>query len=1118
MQCPQCNATVRGRARFCEQCGTALQRCCPACGKTVGVEARFCGECGASLTNASSAAIPTTTSAAASTAERRQLTIMFCDMVGSSAMSTRLDPEEQREVVAAFQATCTEEIKRFDGMVAQYLGDGVLAYFGYPAAHEDDAERAVRAGLAILGAIPTLKTAPGVSLQARIGIATGVVVVGDLVRGGVTQENAAVGETTNLAARLQALAEPDSLVIAPDTYRLVGSLFEYHDLGTQQLKGFGAPIHVRRVLRSSTIENRFEMRRPAGAAGMLGRDEELELVLRRWEEAKAGRGRVVLITGEAGIGKSRLTRALQDALTAELHTCMLYHCSPYHQDSAFYPIIGQLTRATRIERDDTAESKLNKLEALLGSSSLSLANDMPLFAALLSIPGGERYPLPSLAPKLVKEKTLVAMLGHLKRLAGDRPVLIVFEDLHWIDATSLELVSRIVEQSSSLRLLLVATARPEFVLPWPSQRHTSTVVLTRLGRSEIEALVSGVAGGKPLPPEVLDQIVIRTDGIPLFVEELTKTVLDSGLLRDLGDRYALAGLLPPLAIPSTLHASLLARLDRLASVKDVAQIGATIGREFNYPLIAAVSGLPDHELQNALGQLVRAELIFQRGSPPDARYQFKHALVQDAAQVSLVRSRRQQLHARIAQILQERFPETEATEPEVLAHHYTEAGLPLQALPLWRLAGQRAVERSANHEAIGHLNKALGLIKDLPGSLDCSQEELDLLLLLGPVLMFVRGVSAPEVGNTYERARQLSQHIGDPAQKFAALWGAWYFHNGSGDHLTAREMAEQLLSFSRHDENTLFRIMAHRTLCNTLHHIGELAATREHMDRVIDLYDSRRHSTLAIQYGQDPSVTARAWGSLAVWLLGYPDQALLTITKARQTAIELSHAPSLAYALGWAAVLHRFRREYQEALEKAEATIALSIEHGFGLYAAWGTTVRGWALSNMGQAVEGCEQVRKGLSELRATGLKGALPHQFALLAESLAAAGRAPEGLSALDEALTLVEAMSERNYQAELHRLKGELLLQVSGWDTEGPEACFKKALEVARQQQAKSLELRAATSLADLWRHQGKHVEGRELLAPVYGWFTEGLDLLDLRTAKTLIDELGKESGASRRSKPS
>jgi len=503
LRCLSCSANVPKDSNFCEQCGAPLPRACAACGHANSAKARFCAKCGVSLVSGAAAtpfpAATRSTPSRVPSAERRQLTIMFCDMVGSSALSTRLDPEEQREVVSTFQCCCAAEIKRLGGMVAQYLGDGVLAYFGHPAAHEDDAERALRAGLSILSSVGASRQGQGMIMEARIGVATGVVVVGDLVREGVTQENAAIGETTNLAARLQSLAEPNSLLICPETHRLVGGLFEYRDLNEHVLKGFPRPVHVRQVTCASRVENRFEARRADITSPLLGRDEELELLLRRWEQAKGGDGRVVVLTGEAGIGKSRLTRALQERLRAEAHTALNYHCSPYYQDSALYPIISQLTRGAGIERGDTAEARIEKVEALLAKSNVNVAADMPLFAALLSIQGGTRYPEPRLTPQRLKDLTLRALQRQLARLADRQPVLMTFEDLHWVDPTTLELLTLTVNEMNNQGLLIVATARPEFAPPWPSHRHISTIALTRLDRQQVGALVSGITKGKRLP-------------------------------------------------------------------------------------------------------------------------------------------------------------------------------------------------------------------------------------------------------------------------------------------------------------------------------------------------------------------------------------------------------------------------------------------------------------------------------------------------------------------------------------------------------------------------------------------------------------------------------------------
>lgn len=1112
MQCPSCSSTVEVGAKFCGQCGQALPRPCPSCSHSNTAGTKFCSECGASLGTGTAKAPPPVSPATefapprrsaptASQAERRQLTVMFCDMVGSSALSTQLDPEVHRDVVAAFQSACATEIKRLDGMVAQYLGDGVLAYFGYPTAHEDDAERAVRAGLAILAAVETLRPAGHVSVQTRIGIASGIVVVGDLVREGVTQENAAIGETTNLAARLQGIAEPNTLVISPETHRLVGALFEYRDLGPHAAKGFAAPIAVRQVLRASAVENRFEARHPEGTTPLLGRDEELELLMRRWQQAKSEGGRVVLITGEAGIGKSRLTRALQEQVATEPHTRLIYHCSPYHQASALHPIIGQLARGAGFEREDAAAVSIDKLKSLLAPTSASLDGDLELFTALLSIPTGAR---PSdLSPQQLKERTLTALLSRLKRLCEHQPVLILFEDLHWIDPTSLELLTRIVERAADLRLLVLATARPEFAMPWPNHAHVGTLALSRLGRAEGRALVHGVTRGKELPAEVLDQIVARTDGVPLFMEELTKNVLESGLLRDIGDRYELTGQLPPRAIPSTLHASLLARLDRLASVKDVAQIGAVIGREFSYALIAAVAGLSDRGLQAALTQLVAAELIFQRGAPPDATYQFKHALVQDAAYSSLVRSRRQQLHAKIAECLQSGFPQLAAAEPETMAHHLTEAGLSAQALPYWKSAGEQAASRSANTEAVQHFRRSLSLLGDLPAARSRDQLELSLQLNLGASFVIAKGHSAEDLEPVFSRAFELCQGL-ESTEALPAQLGLWRYYFGRPRLRKAKDIAEQMLTLAHKSEDPMRKFLAHYMTGTTLLHLGEAARAKRYLEESLEYYPFGNELSHSTRVGNDPYATANTWLALALWALGYPDQSLSRAQQACKRADALGHPFTRAWTTFAMGLIRILRREEALARESVLTSLHLSQEHDFNGYLACAQLLLGRLLSLEAGSAEGKALLLKSLETRKQVGdILGPLHRLF--LAEDAWAAGSLDEAHDFVTDALDCAGSTDQKLFQPELYRWKGILLMDGKAPDKQAGELELQRALIEAQAESLKMLELRAATSLALLWRDQGKRSQARELLAAVHSWFTEGFDLPDLRDAEALLDEL-------------
>jgi class 3 adenylate cyclase len=721
------------------------------------------------------AEVPATAAAASrdapaqSDAERRQLTVMFCDMVGSTALAARLDPEDLREVIGAYHRAVGEVVAGFDGFVAKYMGDGVLIYFGYPRAHEDDAERAVRAGLGVIDGVGRLDV-KSAKPQARVGIATGLVVVGDLIGEGSAQEQSVVGETPNLAARLQALAEPDTVVIAAGTRRLVGDFFEYRDLGAVEVKGIAGPVPAWQVLRPSAVTSRFEALRGSALSPLIGRDEEIELLLRRWARAKTGDGQVVLISGEAGLGKSRITAALAGRLHAEPYLRLRYFCSPYHQDSALFPFIDQLGRAAGFARDDPPSSKLEKLESLLALAAPP-DEDVAFLADLLSLPCSDCHPLPNLSPQRKKERTLEALIRQLEGLARQQPVVMVFEDAHWIDPTSRELLDLTVERVRSLPVLLMVTFRPEFQPPWTGQPQVTMLALNRLDRHDRTVLVEQIAGGKALPDDVVAQIVDRTDGVPLFVEELTKSVLESGLLREEADRYVLDGVLPPLAIPTSLHASLLARLDRLASVRLVAQTGAAIGRAFSYALLRAVSGLPEDELQAALGRLVASELVFQRGMPPDAVYAFKHALVQDAAHGSLLRNARQQLHAQIAEVLETDSPELIDSQPELFAQHYAEAGLVEKSVACWGKAGHRSAARSAMAEAAAQLQKALDQLVLLLDNPERQRQELEIRSALGTVLHVVKGAAAPETGQAYARARELWEQLGSPPEFLQIPYG-----------------------------------------------------------------------------------------------------------------------------------------------------------------------------------------------------------------------------------------------------------------------------------------------------------------------------------------------------------
>jgi class 3 adenylate cyclase/predicted ATPase len=1039
-------------------------------------------------------------------AERRQLTVLFCDMVDSTELSAQLDPEDMGAVMSAYQRTTAAVVEHFEGHVARYLGDGVLAYFGWPQAHEDEAERAVRSGLAIIKALAELETPAGKPLAARVGIATGLVMVGELIGEGGSQEEAVVGETPNLAARLQVLAQPRSVVISQATRRLVGGLFKLVDLGPQRIKGFAEPLAAFRVTGEGRAEGRFEALHGERLTPLVGREHDLGLLLERWAWARDGDGQVVLLSGEPGIGKSRLIRALRERLGDEPYTAISHYCSPYHTNSALYPVIGLLERAARLDRDDPAEAQLARLEALLSRSTDRPDEVVPLLAALLGIQTGGRYPALGLTPEVQKRRTLLALVDQLAGLAARQPALALYEDAHWIDPSTLELLGFVIERIPQLPILVLITFRPDFQPPWTGQAHLTTLTMSRLGRRQGTDLVAQVTGDKPLPREIVEQIVARTDGVPLFIEELTKTVLESGLLTDAGDHYELSKPLPPLAIPATLHDSLMARLDRLAPVKEVAQIGAVIGREFSYELLAAVAPMSANQLGDALEQLVSSELVFRRGTPPEATYSFKHALVQDAAYQSLLRSKRQQLHARIAHVLEERPTDARENAPGVLARHLTDAGLAERAIPYWRRAGELAAARSANVEAIASLSRGLDLIATLPNATERLDEELALQLAIGGPLIATKGSAAPEVEQTYSRACALCEQLGRSDELFPVLRGLWTNHHVRGDLRQANALAKRLVVLAEEQGEPLCRALARRAQGTTLFYLGNFweatAVLGEGIaiDDDIAAWEDPAHLLI---YTERAGVACRLYSAWALWYLGFPHNALQKVEAGVALAQRLGHVHSIAFALNWAALLHNLRREFDAAHRRAEAAIDIASDYGLSQWLAIATFYRGVAMVGLGQLGEGMAQLHAGQGAYNGTGARVIQSQWLGFLAAAHVQAGQFDDALHALYQASEAARETGECHWQAELYRLKGAVLAKIG----ENAEAalCLQRAIDTARSQQAKSLELRAGTSLARLWRDQGRFAEARDLLASVYGWFTEGFDTADLKDAKALLDEL-------------
>jgi predicted ATPase len=819
----------------------------------------------------------------------------------------------------------------------------------------------------------------------------------------------------------------------------------------------------------------------------------------------------VLLSGEPGIGKSRLVRALRERLGDQPHTPLRYQCSPYHTSSALYPAIEQLERAAGFEREDTAEAKLAKMEALLAEGTRDVAAVAPLFAALLSIPTGDRYPPLDLTPQRRKELTLRALVAQLEGLAAERPVLVVLEDAHWLDPSTAELFGLVVDRVRGLPVLAVITFRPEFTSPWTGHAHATLLTLNRLSRRQGAALVEQATGGKELPAEVADPIVAKTDGVPLFIEELTKAVLEAGFLEDKGDRYVLAGPLPPLAIPATLQDSLMARLDRLAPVKEVAQIGAALGREFSYELLAAVARLPDGELQDALGQLCDAELVFCRGTPPEASYTFKHALVQDAAYGTLLRSRRQQLHARIVRALEERFPEQAEVQPELVAHHCTQAGLSEQAIRYWHEAAQLAVRRSAMAEAVAQVHKGLGLLSALPGGSTRARHELDLQVTLGHALMALKGVAAPEMGAAYARARELCRACGGGDLEPVALYGLWQFFQNRADMAGSGEIAGELLRWAEVRHDVAAQVEGHRSVGNTWLFRAEFSLALEHFERVRVLYAPAQGH--AGRNPLDPRAVATSLMAWALLLRGHPDRALACSREALAAAEEQARPYMLAVIMHQQNVFDQLRGDRRSVGERAAALIALTAEHGFAHWHATATLLHGWAVGAGGAVEDGLAEMRHGLAAKEATGARLKIPFYLGLMAGLHRRAGRGADALHLIQDALACVEATGERWFEAELHRLKGEALLALAPECSAEAEACFCRAISVAQEQHAKLWELRAATSLARMLAARSEPEKAYDLLAPIYDWFTEGFDTPDLREARALLDELASAPHGSR-----
>jgi class 3 adenylate cyclase/predicted ATPase/ribosomal protein L40E len=1108
-RCPRCEAENPADALFCTECGANVEAVCPACGTDNGPAARFCRKCGAGLRGAAGGVVADPRSRVSEQAtpdrgrpegERRQLTVMFCDLVDSVVLGARLDPEELHEVMRAYQEACARIVRSHGGDIAHYAGDGLFVYFGYPRAHENDAERAVQAGLGILEEIARLNVelerTRRIRLAVRIGIHSGLVVVAGY--GGGSDEVQVLGHTVNVAARLQGVAEPDSVVVSVATHALVRGIFVTRDLGPQVLKGIVDPVGAYRVLAPTGVRNRLDLAAETGLTPFVGREHEIALLLDRWEGVNEGHGQAVLLRGEAGIGKSRLIRTLRERLAS--HAWIETHCSPYHEHSAFYPLAELLERGLELGRAAAPAAKIAALERALEAAGLPVAEVAPLFASLLSLEVADRYPVVTASAEARRRRTIESVIAWLLHRGAQGPTVLVVDDLHWIDPSSKELFGLLLEQIQATPMLLLFTARPTAAPPWPQGSNLTHLALQPLTRQQVGAMIEQIAGGARLPPDVRRQVVTKTDGVPLFVEELTKAVLESDLLRD---NAASPGRPAEreLAIPSTLQDSLMARLDRLGPHKVIAQVAAVLGREFSHALLAAVADTEEGAVESALAELVRAELVHQRGMAPLETYRFKHALVQETAYQSLLRSRRQEAHARVARVLAKRFPERVASEPEEMARHCMEGGLAEEAIGWYRLAGERAAQRSAHAEALAHFGRGLEVLSARPAGLERDRLELVLRVALGPPMIAIRGYGDPEVERTFERARDLCRQIGDAPHLFEAVWGLANYYQSRSELGAAQALSEQLVGMAAQGGEARLAVWAHLQLGGALFWRGDPAAAIAHLEVAIAHHEPGAHRLLT--GATDPGVAARVYAALALWQLGQPDRALSVSREGVAAGRVCGDALSLALALCFSGILLRLRREPDAVRALAEEAIELSTAQDFPLWRGLGRMLLGWALAHSGAGEQGLDDIQQGLAQLASIGTEVGASGGMALLADAALVAGRIPAALNAVEAGLAVADLRDQHTWDAELQRLRGEIVLAGEGaGGKEEAEPFFVQALETARRQQATMLELRAATSLGRLLQRRGRGDEARELLAVVYGRFTEGFDTPDLRDARSLL----------------
>ena len=1027
-------------------------------------------------------------------AEFRHITVMFCDLVGSTQLAEKLDPEDLHKLIDAYRGECSTAIKRYGGEVARFFGDGVMAFFGWPSAHEDDAARATRAALEIVSGV--MKISGPVTLACRVGVCSGPVIVGEIETSTTPWPMDAVGETPNIAARLQTLAAPNTVLISESTRRLVSAAFDLQDLGLQELKGVAEPLHVYRVLAAKNIATRFEAAHAGFLTPLVGRSTELSLLLDRWQKVKEGDGQVIILSGAPGVGKSRLLHELKSHIQRDLHVSLHHQCSPYHIQSAFFPVIEQIEQAAQLTAREADEEKIAKLKAYLPCSANSSIEPVLLIAKLLSISAETHRELSGLTPQQIKNRTISTLVDMLLAFSIQRPTLCVFEDAHWLDPSTLELVELIISRIGHARVMLIVSCRPEFRPTWLAHANITTHSLTRLSQTEVRTMIRDVLRGGSIPQQLVDQIIEKADGVPLFIEELTSSTL-SAPLRTRGTFTA------SLRVPETLSDALMERLDRVAPSRRVAQIAAVIGREFSHNLLSAASQVDEDNMQSALSLLEQADIIYRVGVSPFVRFAFKHALLRDAIYDTLLRSKRQQIHADIAAILQRDFPQLVENQPEVLAYHYQEAGNHQLAIRCWFESGQRAVAHSANVEAIANFRKALQLLNALQETPERTKQEIDIQLALGIPLIAVQGYAAAETREAFSRARALCLRLGNIPEYFQALFGSWGNLWMGGNNRDALGMADEFLTRSRALSDPVLLMVAHRVIGSTLLTLGDFQSSSSHFEETIRLSTGREKQQLYNLYMVEPQAASLLLLSWDLWFLGHPDQSLSRVSEALALAQDLGQPYTVAFAHYMTSVVHLLRGDAARGLESAGKSFEISQEQRFSLYVTLSRISRGRAICDLGRLEEGRAEIELGIDEARRSGVGFMLPMMDSWLAEVHAKIGENERALAIVERALTDIGDVTGRAWEAELHRQRAQILLAFDPSKVTEAESYLKKSIEVALGQSAKSLELRAATSLAEFWRMQGRADEARALLEPIYRWFREGAETADLRRARATLN---------------